>query len=384
MSSTDFGDAAGRGDDGPAEATPRGPARAALDDAIRALRRVTLQGTVFGQSVAIRLGLSDSDVEALEALLDTGAATAGRLGEVLGLSTGAVTRLVDRLEQAGYVRRVADPTDRRRVVVEVVPERADAVRSMMSRITTASAEEIAGFTDAQLNVVADFLTRMADVTREEAERLREARPSTEEEPSRGQHAAPVGDLTDARLLFRTGAASVTLRSGPRLTELYQARFEGAVPRVTVRDGTVSISYRGFGWGKRSADLALTPRVGWRVEVQGGAANMAARLEEIDLRGFEVVGGASKLDLSLGAPRGLVPIRVVGGASALRIVRPAGAAARVRISGGVGRIDVDGSRLMPRGGETTLDSPGAATASDRYDVEILGGAAKVTIDRRDRA
>ncbi|HET7026919.1 MAG TPA: MarR family transcriptional regulator, partial [Candidatus Limnocylindrales bacterium] len=208
-------------------------ARRALDDAVRALRRVNLQGSVFGQSVAIRLGLSDSDVEALEALIDMGAATAGRLGEVLGLSTGAVTRLVDRLEQAGYVRRISDPADRRRVVIEVLPDKAEAVRSMLSRVAAAGSAEMSQFSDSQLELVADFLTRMADVTREEATRLRESQGPETGEPTRGEHAAPLGDMTEARLLFRSGAAGVTLRGGARLTDLYQARFEGAVPRVTV-------------------------------------------------------------------------------------------------------------------------------------------------------
>ena len=80
-----------------------------INSVIRSLRRVNLQGSLFGQTVAIRFGLSESDVEALELLIDTGAATAGRLSELMGLTTGAVTRVIDRLEQAGYVRRVPDP-----------------------------------------------------------------------------------------------------------------------------------------------------------------------------------------------------------------------------------------------------------------------------------
>ena len=96
----------------------------AVESVVKALRRVNFQGSIFGQSVAIRLGLSESDVDALELLLDSGAATAGRLAELMGMTTGAVTRVIDRLEQAGYVRRTTDPADRRRVVIEIVPERA--------------------------------------------------------------------------------------------------------------------------------------------------------------------------------------------------------------------------------------------------------------------
>ena len=80
--------------------------RDSIDSVIRSLRRVNLTGSLFGQTVAIRFGLTESDIEALEVLIDSGAATAGRLSDLTGLTTGAITRVIDRLEQAGYVRRV--------------------------------------------------------------------------------------------------------------------------------------------------------------------------------------------------------------------------------------------------------------------------------------
>ncbi|HEY3524238.1 MAG TPA: MarR family transcriptional regulator [Candidatus Limnocylindrales bacterium] len=367
----------------PFGAPARRSVRQSLDGVLRSLRRTNLRASVFGQSIAIRLGLSDSDVEALETLIDTGAATAGRLAELMGLTTGAVTRLVDRLEQAGYVRRVADPGDRRRVIIEVVPEKAAAIEAMFASLGAEAAEEVARYTDSQLELINDFLTRMADVTREQAERLREYESSGSGEPARGEHAAPVGDLDQARLLFRSGASNLTLRGGSGLTDLYRARFEGAVPRVTVRDGTVSVQYRGFGWGGRpKAEVDLNTAVAWRIEVQGGASSVAGRLEEVPLRGVEVVGGASDLDLVVGRPTGHVPIRIVGGASKLRLSRPAGVAVRAVVSGGVGRIEVDGQRMAAQGGNTTLESPGAARAEDRYEVQIVGGAGRLTIERRD--
>src|SRR6476661_1776117 len=103
-----------------------------IDDVLRSLRRVNLQGSFFGQTVAIRFGLSESDIETLEALIDMGATTAGRLAELTGLTSGAVTRVIDRLEQAGFVRRVPDPADRRRVIVELIPEKMAAVQATMT------------------------------------------------------------------------------------------------------------------------------------------------------------------------------------------------------------------------------------------------------------
>ena len=61
--------------------------RESIDSVLRSLRRVNLQGSFFGQTVAIRFGLTESDIEALEVLIDAGASTAGRLSELMGLTT---------------------------------------------------------------------------------------------------------------------------------------------------------------------------------------------------------------------------------------------------------------------------------------------------------
>src|SRR5919109_1824865 len=76
----------------------------------------------FDQAVADALGLNRTDMRCLDILDREGRMTAGRLAEATGLTTGAVTTVLDRLEQAGYARRVRDTDDRRRVYVEVTEE----------------------------------------------------------------------------------------------------------------------------------------------------------------------------------------------------------------------------------------------------------------------
>jgi DNA-binding MarR family transcriptional regulator len=87
-----------------------------------ALRRSSAQGVIFGQTVANTVGISGSDLECLDFLNLEGRVTAGRLAEVTGLTTGAITGVVDRLEKAGLVRRERDPADRRKVFIAIVPE----------------------------------------------------------------------------------------------------------------------------------------------------------------------------------------------------------------------------------------------------------------------
>jgi DNA-binding MarR family transcriptional regulator len=355
--------------------------RETIDSVLRSLRRVNLQGSFFGQTVAIRFGLSESDIEALEVLIDTGAATAGRLSELMGLTTGAVTRVIDRLEQAGYVRRVPDPTDRRKVIVEVVPEKVAAVEATMARVGEASAPEIGHFSEAELAVINDFLTRMAAITREEATALRD-RGDVDPDAETSEHAAPVGGLTSARLLFRSGANELAIKGAADLGDLYRARFDGPVPQVRLRDGTVTVQYKGFGkpwdWRKRNAELTLNAKLPWALEIVGGANKIDGALRDLDVASFALQGGVDSMLLRLGRPKGIVPVRVIGGANRIRVERPRGIPVRLQVAGGAAGIELDRQRLGASAGQTVLESTGAADASDVFQVEVTGGVAKVQV------
>jgi DNA-binding MarR family transcriptional regulator len=358
--------------------------RQSVEGVVRALRRVNFQGSIFGQSVAIRLGLSESDIDALELLIDTGAATAGKLAEIMGLTTGAVTRVIDRLEQAGYVRRTADPSDRRRVVVEVVPDRVASVQSLLESLERASAEEVARYSAEQLALINEFLSRMAELTQTEAARLRtspEGDPSEPTGPS--EHSAPVGGLKAARLTFRSGAQDLRLRPGRSALDLYRARFDGATPQVRVRDGRVLVQYRGipFDWRKRVATIGLNTGVAWTIEVVGGVNRVEADLRTLNVRRFELSGGSDRIQLEIGRPAGEVPIRIVGGARTIRVERPAGTPVRLRIQGGASRVEIDGQVLGKKGGEVTMESRGWADTRDRFAMEVVGGSKSIEVVER---
>lgn len=351
---------------------------------LRALRRVNLQGSFFGQTVAIRFGLSESDVETLEQLIDMGATTAGKLSEITGLTSGAITRVIDRLESAGFVRRVPDPADRRRVIVEAVPEKVAQVQSTLNRVGSASAKEIGRYTDAQLALIADFLTRMEQVTREEATSLRETPPgaATAEEAAAGpsEHRAPLGNLTAAKLHIRSGLSSLRLRPGSDPHELYRAAFEGATPQVRVRDGRVLVQYRGlpFDWRKRTATFGLNPTIPWTMEILGGIQRVEADLRSIDVARIDITGGMDRVQLELARPRGEVGVRLVGGARTIRIERPRDVPVRVTSQGGAASFVVDDTRVGKQGGQTTLESPGWTAARDRYQIEVVGGAKTIEV------
>ena len=357
--------------------------RDSINSAIRALRRVNIQGSVFGQTVAIRFGLSESDIETLEALIDMGASTAGRLSELTGLTSGAVTRVIDRLEQAGFVRRVPDPADRRRVIVEAIPEKVAAVQATLDRVGSASASEIGRYTDAQLALITDFLTKMEQITRDEAASLREnvgGEAGANGGGAGSEHSAPLGGLGSAKLHVRSGLSSLRLRDGADPRDLYRASFEGAVPQVRLRDGRVLVQYRGipFDWRKRTATFGLNTTIPWSIEAIGGVQRVEADLRSIDLRKFDLVGGSERVQLELGPVTGELPIRIVGGSKTIRVERPRGVPVQLKVVGSAAATTIDSVKAARKGGATTLTSAGWDEARDRVTLEVVGGSKSIDV------
>lgn len=87
-------------------------------------RKMSMVTIIFHQTIAEKAGLSGADHKYLDLMLQEGAMTAGRLAERTGLTTGAVTGIIDRLEKKGLVKRKSDPADRRKVLVEPRVEKA--------------------------------------------------------------------------------------------------------------------------------------------------------------------------------------------------------------------------------------------------------------------
>jgi DNA-binding MarR family transcriptional regulator len=346
---------------------------------IKALRRVNFEGSIFGQNVAVRFGLSESDVDTLERLAEYGSTTAGHLSQLMGLSTGAITRVLDRLEQAGYINRAVDPADRRRVIVSLVPDKTAGLEALTDRLAEASEAELARYSEDQLDAIADFLARMTEVTRTESTALRDS-PDAPLDTGPAEHTAPLGGLTAATLVFRSGANEISIRGGAAPTELYRARFEGPVPQVRLRDGTVSVQYRAgraWDWRKRKADLVFNASIPWSTSISGGASRVTVDATHLDLRLFEVSGGADKVRMTLGTPHGEAVIRVTGGASQVRVDRPAGVPVRLSVRGGAGWVELDGQQVGGSKG-VTLSTPGADQATDRFLIEVSGGASRLKV------
>jgi len=136
-------------------------------------RRSMASYALFNQAVADRLGLHPTDVQCLNLLsLERDPVTIGRVAELTGLTTGSATRLVDRLERAGYVRRERDAEDRRRVLVAPEPERMAELGAFWRRLNGAWAELFADYDDAGIALLTDYMRRTVELGAAQVERLR--------------------------------------------------------------------------------------------------------------------------------------------------------------------------------------------------------------------
>ncbi|MFG3440821.1 MarR family winged helix-turn-helix transcriptional regulator [Nonomuraea sp. NPDC047897] len=119
-------------------------------------------------------GLNATDYYALNLLDLAGPLTSGELAARTGLTTGATTRLIDRLEKGGHVRRVPDPADRRKVIVEATgqPESLDKVLTGTRRRI---GELLGSYSEEELATLFDYFGRAATAYREATDELARAR-----------------------------------------------------------------------------------------------------------------------------------------------------------------------------------------------------------------
>jgi DNA-binding MarR family transcriptional regulator len=139
---------------------------------IAAIRASQTATELLDSAVAEYLGIDHSAYRALDILDQEGPMTAGRLAERARLSPGAITALIDRLEEKGLARRTRDTVDRRRVVVEVTPELRRGAAELYGTADE-GAQALAGYSDEQLEFLIGFLRGSVAYQEERMRRLEE-------------------------------------------------------------------------------------------------------------------------------------------------------------------------------------------------------------------
>lgn len=128
----------------------------------------------FHETVARKLGMSAAESRCLGVLNDLEVATPGQLAQATGLTTGAITGIVDRLEKAGYAKREPNPNDRRSLLVRIMqPEKiAQTLGPIYGSLSAAMTDMSAQYTPEQLEVIGRYLTQTTEVLRAETEKLK--------------------------------------------------------------------------------------------------------------------------------------------------------------------------------------------------------------------
>jgi DNA-binding MarR family transcriptional regulator len=148
---------------------------ALIDELIQEFRTTANQDDAFDSVAAERLGVSDTDMRCLNIIENGRGITAGELAARSGLTAGAVTGVVDRLERHGYARRAPDPADRRRVRVEVTQafyRAADRIWGPVASDWHSTLSE--SFASDELELIITFLRSAGELGRRHLQRLREA------------------------------------------------------------------------------------------------------------------------------------------------------------------------------------------------------------------
>jgi DNA-binding MarR family transcriptional regulator len=144
-----------------------------IDELGREFRVNGNQEHAFDNLAAERLGVNRTDLNCLDIIQRVGSVTAGQLAAESGLTTGAVTAVLDRLERAGYVRRVRDDVDRRRVMVEVTPRFQELAWEVWGPMKDDWDALMRKHTNDELEFLLGFMRESTNLSLRHIERLRE-------------------------------------------------------------------------------------------------------------------------------------------------------------------------------------------------------------------
>lgn len=345
-----------------------------LEELDAAFCSVACQSALLVQAAAERLGMAVTDIACLSILLEDGPATPGHLAARLGVTSGAVTGIVDRLAAQGRVRRTPDPSDRRRAIVVPVTGRSADVTRLLSPCSTAEDRPGAG-TRLPSGTLRELLLEARDMA---AERLEALRSIGDEESLSADGVTTVarGTITAARLKLGGLSAGSQITVGDTGAALCKVSGAGGGAQVKLRGTTLSIRVRQVP-GAGSSVVELSDAVEWTMEMSGGTHEGTIDLRGAKLAGISMSGGTSRLEVLLPEPSRVVPVRVSGGTSHLALRRPPGVAVALRLRGGASDVVMDGSEVARVGGSARV---GAQLGSGErgYEVDVSGGSSHLEI------
>ena len=180
----------------------------------------------------------------------------------------------------------------------------------------------------------------------------------------------------------SGATNITVRAAEVGSELYRVSVDpgsGQTPKVTRSGDTVHVGLlqSGSGGGASTLEVDLDSRVRWVLRLNGGAHTEIVDMRGGELAGLDLLAGATRCDLRLGPPRGVVRVRFTGGATAFDVHLPPSGSALLTLEAAIPSVRIDGSqRNVASAQEIAM---GDASGVDHYVVDVAAGVSNLTVD-----
>jgi hypothetical protein len=207
---------------------------------------------------------------------------------------------------------------------------------------------------------------------------------------RADFESPLGNSPDGKLVILSGVPRLTIDSDASMPHLVRANFESPRPHASVRNGVVRIRYPSYSifnlliyWRQPQASITINALIPWSIDVQGGVSGLDADLSQVKLSSLEIRGGVGHLRASLPTPDSTIPIRI-GTISNLTIHRPATTPVRIQARSGIGSLLLDEQNFGAMAGQHRFETEGFYETTNRYDIQILGGAGSISIDQKNFA
>lgn len=144
-----------------------------FEEVAQAGREESRLSVLFRHLIAQKAGSNITDQECMDFLMEMGKATPGDLARMTGLTTGAITSVIDRLERAGYVKRERDTKDRRKVFVRPIAGSTEKIDNIYSSFVEEVIECIDKYSDSELELIRDHYQNMAKIFARQIEKLKQ-------------------------------------------------------------------------------------------------------------------------------------------------------------------------------------------------------------------
>ncbi len=149
-----------------------------VDQINRSAREYGISTVLFRHAVGERLGVNVTDMECLALIFFKGLSTPSELARYTGLTSGAATAMLDRLEKARLIERQPNPNDRRGTLIVLTSERNQEMNVLFTPAREAIAKLTSGYSEKDLEIIADYLGKLADIWEQGRERLKQEKEET--------------------------------------------------------------------------------------------------------------------------------------------------------------------------------------------------------------